>query len=331
MNAGDIVTIAGPDDISIGDTFSDIDLDVVLHPLEIEEPTVSMNFMMNNGPFAGKDGDAVTLRQIAARLEKEMRTNVALRVEETERGDALKVSGRGELHLAILLEEMRREGMELCVSPPEVILHRDEDGKRLEPMEVLTIDVPGEYQGIGHREDRPPQRRTVAMHIEPTGMVRLSSLTSPPAASSATGASSSPTHAAWASWPRASSATAPGAATWSPASAAPWSAWKPDRARPTAWKTSRNAAPSFPDSLLCCITKGLFQQVAELGDSHIQPGELREEDVWTPVNHCSIGDRASNRQASQHDRLPLHRLNLCGRTCQEGPQSVDHTFHLDRG
>ncbi|MDP2325992.1 MAG: GTP-binding protein, partial [Gammaproteobacteria bacterium] len=88
VNAGDIVTIAGPDDINIGDTFSDIDLDVVLHPLEIEEPTVSMNFMMNNGPFAGQDGDAVTLRQISARLEKVMRTNVALRVEETERGDA---------------------------------------------------------------------------------------------------------------------------------------------------------------------------------------------------------------------------------------------------
>ncbi|MBX3178443.1 MAG: translational GTPase TypA [Candidatus Hydrogenedentes bacterium] len=173
VSAGDIVTIAGPDDINIGDTLSDVDLDQVLHPLEIEEPTVSMNFMMNNGPFAGKDGAAVTLRQIAARLEKEMRTNVALRVEETERGDALKVSGRGELHLAILLEEMRREGMELCVSPPEVIIHRDENGKRLEPMESLTVDVPGEFQGTVIEKLAQRKGELMHMHVEPTGMVRL--------------------------------------------------------------------------------------------------------------------------------------------------------------
>ncbi len=173
VRAGDIVTIAGPGDINIGDTFSHVDLDNVLHPLEIEEPTVSMNFMMNNGPFSGQEGDAVTLRQIAVRLEKEMRTNVALRVEETERGDSLKVSGRGELHLAILLEEMRREGMELCVSPPEVIIHRDENNKRLEPIELLSIDTPGEFQGTVIEKLAQRKGELSHMHIEDSGMVRL--------------------------------------------------------------------------------------------------------------------------------------------------------------
>ena len=146
--AGDIVTIAGPKVLSIGDTIGSPDLeDAALPPLDIEEPTVSMNFLVNSGPFAGQEGTAVTLRQITARLERELRTNVALRVESTERGDGMKVSGRGELHLAILIEEMRREGMELCVSPPEVITHRDSAGRLLEPFEDLTIDVPLEFQG----------------------------------------------------------------------------------------------------------------------------------------------------------------------------------------
>lgn len=106
-----------------------------------------MMFYVNTGPLAGKDGTAVTLRQIKARLEKELRTNVALRAETSDRGDGMKVSGRGELHLAILIEEMRREGMELCVSPPEIITHRDAEGRLLEPFEELTIDVPLELQG----------------------------------------------------------------------------------------------------------------------------------------------------------------------------------------
>lgn len=173
VQAGDIVTIAGPAEINIGDTFSDEDLDSVLHPLEIEEPTVSMNFMMNNGPFSGQEGEAVTLRKIAERLEREMRTNVALRVEETERGDALKVSGRGELHLAILLEEMRREGMELCVSPPEVIIHRDENGKPLEPIEMLTVDTPGEFQGVVIEKLAARKGELAHMHTEDSGIVRL--------------------------------------------------------------------------------------------------------------------------------------------------------------
>ena len=148
VSAGDIVTIAGPDDFGIGDTISAPEQEnVALPPLEIEEPTVAMNFMVNSGPFAGQEGTAATLRQIRDRLDRELRTNVALRVEENEQREGLKVSGRGELHLAILIEEMRREGMELCVSPPEIITHRDKHGKLLEPIEELTIDVPMEFQG----------------------------------------------------------------------------------------------------------------------------------------------------------------------------------------
>ena len=149
-SAGDIVWLAGPADITLGDTLASPELEAAaaaLPPLEIEEPTVSMFFLVNNGPFAGQDGRAATLRQIKDRLERELRVNVALRVEDLGRPDGVKVSGRGELHLAILIEEMRREGLELCVSRPEVITHRDSKGKLLEPMEQLIIDVPEEYQG----------------------------------------------------------------------------------------------------------------------------------------------------------------------------------------
>ena len=171
--AGDIVTISGPKMLTIGDTISAPDLeDSVLPPLEIEEPTVSMSFLINNGPFAGQDGTAVTLRQIKDRQERELRTNVALRVESTDSGDGMKVSGRGELHLAILIEEMRREGMELCVSPPEIITHRDNDGQLLEPFEELTIDVPLEYQGTVI--DKIAQRKGQLQNVENNGgTVRL--------------------------------------------------------------------------------------------------------------------------------------------------------------
>jgi GTP-binding protein len=145
---GDIVTIAGPETIEIGDTIAAPGLEnCAQKPLDIEEPTVSMFFMANTGPFAGQEGAAVTMRQIEARLERELRTNVALRVENTGRNDGLKVSGRGELHLAILIEEMRREGIEFCVSPPEIITHRDESGRLLEPFEELIVDSPIEFQG----------------------------------------------------------------------------------------------------------------------------------------------------------------------------------------
>ena len=149
ITAGDIVWLAGPPEIGIGDTFSALeDPTSALKPLEIEEPTVSMFFLVNNGPFSGSEGTAIMLRQLKDRLQRELRTNVALRMEDIGRADGVKVSGRGELHLAILIEEMRREGLELCVSRPEVITHEDADGHTLEPIEQLIIDVPDEYQGI---------------------------------------------------------------------------------------------------------------------------------------------------------------------------------------
>ncbi len=149
ISAGDIVWLAGPNEIGIGDTFSALeDQSAALPPLEIEEPTVSMFFLVNNGPFSGGDGTAIMLRQLKERLLRELRTNVALRMEDLGRSDGVKVSGRGELHLAILIEEMRREGLEFCISRPEVITHKDDDGNTLEPMEQLIIDVPEEYQGI---------------------------------------------------------------------------------------------------------------------------------------------------------------------------------------
>jgi GTP-binding protein len=173
-SAGDIVTLAGPKDVNIGETFSALELEnAVLPPLEIEEPTVSMLFLVNSGPFAGREGEAVTLRRLRDRLDKELRTNVALRVENAERGDALKVSGRGELHLAILIEEMRREGMEICVSPPEIITRRDEAGRLTEPVEELTIDVPMDFQGTVIERLAQRKGELKHMHNEGSGLVRL--------------------------------------------------------------------------------------------------------------------------------------------------------------
>ena len=144
--AGDIITIAGFNDISISETLAATDAPEPLPYVNIDEPTLSMNFIVNTSPFAGKEGKYVTSRNIYERLQRELRTNVSLRVEETENTDTFKVSGRGELHLSILIENMRREGYELAVSKPQVIF-REEDGQKLEPMESLTIDVPEEYQG----------------------------------------------------------------------------------------------------------------------------------------------------------------------------------------
>jgi GTP-binding protein len=149
ITAGDIVWLAGPSEIGIGDTFSSVeDSTAALKPLEIEEPTVSMFFLVNTGPFSGADGTAIMLRQLKDRLQRELRVNVALRMEDLGRSDGVKVSGRGELHLAILIEEMRREGLEFCVSRPEVITREDVDGNTMEPIEQLIIDVPEIYQGI---------------------------------------------------------------------------------------------------------------------------------------------------------------------------------------
>ncbi|MDW7643636.1 MAG: translational GTPase TypA [Desulfuromonadales bacterium] len=145
-SAGDIVTIAGFDDVGIGETFADAANPIALPYVAIDEPTLSMNFIVNDSPFAGLEGKFVTSRNIRERLMRELRTNVSLRVEDTDNTDTFKVSGRGELHLSILIENMRREGYELSVSKPEVIF-RDIDGVRCEPMEYLVIDVPEEFQG----------------------------------------------------------------------------------------------------------------------------------------------------------------------------------------
>ncbi|MEN6624675.1 MAG: translational GTPase TypA [Candidatus Sumerlaeia bacterium] len=172
--AGDIVWIAGPDDLGIGDALSSPEYaEPAMAPLDIEEPTVSMFFLVNSGPFAGEEGRAVTLRQIRERLGRELRTNVALRVEDLGRADGLKVSGRGELHLAILIEEMRREGVELCVSRPEVIVHQDEEGRPLEPMEQLVIDVPEAYQGVVIEKLAKRKGEMKSVLSSGTGLMRL--------------------------------------------------------------------------------------------------------------------------------------------------------------
>ena len=155
--AGDIVALMGLQDAEIGETIADKDNPEALKGIKIDEPTLSMVFYVNNSPFAGKEGEFVTSRHIRDRLFKEAETNVALRVEETESPDAYKVSGRGELHLSILIETMRREGFELQVGKPKVIMHRDETGTLQEPMEALTIDVPQDYmgavmEGLGRRK-----------------------------------------------------------------------------------------------------------------------------------------------------------------------------------
>lgn len=143
---GDIVTIAGCSDISIGDTICEKGIIDPLPPIHIEKPTLSMNFLVNSSPFAGRSGKFLTSRHIRERLERELETNVGLIVEELEGADGFKVSGRGELHLSILLENMRREGYELSVSKPEV-LFEERDGKKFEPFEKVIINVPSDYSG----------------------------------------------------------------------------------------------------------------------------------------------------------------------------------------
>ncbi|SJZ55855.1 translational GTPase TypA [Anaerorhabdus furcosa] len=143
---GEIVMISGISDIGIGETLCSNDAVNPLPSIKIEEPTLSMNFMVNSSPFAGKSGKYITSRNIRERLEKELEVNVGLKVEDTGSTDSFKVSGRGELHLSILLENMRREGYEVAVSKPEVIFHR-ENGQILEPIEEVVCSVPTEYSG----------------------------------------------------------------------------------------------------------------------------------------------------------------------------------------
>lgn len=172
--AGDIVWFTGPENIDLGDTVSSPEIPgSVLHPLDIEEPTVSMFFLVNTSPFAGQDGNAITLRQLKARIERETKTDPALRMEDIGRPDGIKVSGRGELHLGILIEEIRREGSEVCVSRPEVIVQYNANGRRLEPVEELIIDVPEEYQGAVIQKLALRKGELKGMENSGTGVLRL--------------------------------------------------------------------------------------------------------------------------------------------------------------
>ncbi|MGE4589127.1 MAG: translational GTPase TypA [Acidaminococcaceae bacterium] len=147
VGAGDIVALIGLADANIGETIADSENPERLEGIKIDEPTLSMIFSINNSPFAGREGTFVTSRHLRERLFKEMKTNVSMRLEETDSPDAYVVCGRGELHLSVLIETMRREGYELQVGKPKVVMHRTEDGKLQEPMEALTIDVPQDFMG----------------------------------------------------------------------------------------------------------------------------------------------------------------------------------------
>ncbi|HYC77930.1 MAG TPA: translational GTPase TypA [Planctomycetota bacterium] len=146
VETGDICAIEGVSDVDIGDTFCDPLRQEPLTAVHVDEPTISMFFQVNDGPFVGKDGKYVTSRQIRDRLQRELLKNVALRVEDTDRPEVLKVSGRGVLHLGVLIENMRREGFELCVGKPKVIF-KEENGERLEPVELVSCEVPDTHAG----------------------------------------------------------------------------------------------------------------------------------------------------------------------------------------
>jgi GTP-binding protein len=170
---GSIVAISGIADIHIGDTLCSVDNPNPIPFQKISEPTISMNFMVNDSPLAGKEGKFVTSRHLRDRLFRELNTDVSLRVEETEGTDTYKVSGRGELHLSVLIENMRREGYEFAVSKAEVIYKEDENGKKLEPMETAYIDVPEEFSGtiISMLNERKGELQ--AMNPAHDGTVRL--------------------------------------------------------------------------------------------------------------------------------------------------------------
>ena len=144
--SGSIVAVTGIEGINIGDTITSLEDPTPLEFVKISEPTISMNFSVNNSPFAGREGKFLTSRQIRSRLYKELQTDVSLRVEDTDQTDSFKVSGRGELHLSVLIENMRREGYEFQVSKPEVLFHTV-NGKKMEPMEIVTIDVSNDFVG----------------------------------------------------------------------------------------------------------------------------------------------------------------------------------------
>lgn len=170
--AGDIVAIAGIDDINIGDTISDVENPEALPPIVVEEPTISMIFSVNDSPFSGRSGKFLTSRHLRERLYRETLTNVAVKVEDTDNPEAFLVMGRGELQLSILAEMMRREGYEFQVSKPEVII-KEENGQKLEPVERVLIDIPEEYIGIVTEKLGSRKGRMVNMVNHGSGRVRL--------------------------------------------------------------------------------------------------------------------------------------------------------------
>ncbi len=172
-SAGEIVAIAGLEGVEIGLTITDVDHPERLEGIAVEEPTISVDFVVNNSPFAGKEGKFVTSRQLRERLYKELERNVALRVEDTDTTDGWSVSGRGELHLTILMETMRREGFEFQVSRPRVITKEGLNGERLEPYEELAIDVPEEYLGAVIEKIGPRRGEMIEMKNPGQGLVRL--------------------------------------------------------------------------------------------------------------------------------------------------------------
>ncbi|GBF42025.1 membrane GTPase [Leptospira ellinghausenii] len=171
--SGDIVAMAGIPDVFIGDTVCDMGNPLPLPAIQVEEPTVSMFFMVNNSPFAGKEGKFVTTRNLRERLDRELETNVALRLEETEDKDRFKILGRGELHLSILIENMRREGYELQVSRPEVIIKHNEAGEKIEPYETLVMDLPDQYTGAVIQELNRRKGELTGMDAHTSGITRV--------------------------------------------------------------------------------------------------------------------------------------------------------------
>ncbi|WP_298840123.1 translational GTPase TypA [Clostridium sp.] len=169
---GDIVAVSGIPNINIGETIADVLEPEALPFVEIDEPTLTMNFMVNNSPFAGQEGTFVTSRHIRDRLMKELETNVSLRVVESEETDGFEVSGRGELHLSVLIETMRREGYEFQVSKANVI-YKEENGHKTEPIEFLTIDVPEEFMGVVMEKMGPRKAEMVNMTSAINGYTRL--------------------------------------------------------------------------------------------------------------------------------------------------------------
>jgi GTP-binding protein len=169
---GDIVAVAGLAEVSIGETLSDREDPRPLPPIQVDEPTIAMVFSINDSPFSGRDGKHVTSRKLKERLERELLTNVSIRVEPTDSPDAFQVSGRGELQLAILIEMMRREGYELSVGKPEVIT-RHIDGRLSEPMEMLVIDCPEEHIGVVTQKMGVRRGRMMKMINHGSGRVRM--------------------------------------------------------------------------------------------------------------------------------------------------------------